>query len=193
MIYTGNGLTVRICVQPTRYHHWMAFACFSSMRRFLPDATMELAIFGRPGLFFDWASRLRIPFLRRKPIRPAPMLEADKPGMLVLCPECIAVRPWDDDRLMTDSMVTRTGTACLRWDKEYEISDVFCVNAKSDSYAPLADVSGGLGSFVLSEWIDKDVSFLAHRFVTGSDTQMELAVLEEWQRAANLATCLGLN
>ena len=164
------------------------------MRRFLPDAEIELAVFGRVGFFFNWASRLRLKVLRRQAISAAPIVEAET-GLLVVVPECVAVRQWDDERLVTESFVNRTGTACLKYSKEFEITDVLCADAKSESYAPLADVSNGVGSFVPGDWIDKNVCFLTYinRFKTGKETLTELAVLDEWRRATNLASSMGLN
>lgn len=164
------------------------------MRRFLPDADVELAVFGRGGFFYNWASRLRVKVRRRPAILAAPIVEAES-GLLVVNSECIAVRQWDDDRLLTESLVNRTGTACLRRDKECEITDLLCADPRSESYAPLADVSNGVGGFVPKNWIDKSVCFLTYisRFRTGKETLTELAVLEEWQRATLLASSLGLN
>lgn len=194
MIYTGDGLKVRICAYPTHYHHWMAFTCYSSLKRFLPDATIELAVFGRAGLFFEWASRLRLKVLRRQAINAAPILEAE-PGLLVVTSECVAVRQWDDPLLTTASMVNRSGTACLRHVGEFEITESLCMSPKSDGYAPLTDVSAGIGAFVPENWIHKSDCFLAdiNRFRTGNETQTEVAVFDEWRRAINFAGCLGLN
>lgn len=193
MIYTGDGLRVRICTYPTPYHHWMSFACYSSMRRFLPDAEIELAVFGRKGFFYDWASRLRVKVLRRPDVLAAPLIEAE-PGMLAVTSECVAVRPWDNEQL-SDSVVNRSGSACLRRNNECQISGLLCEDAKQDGYTPLASVAGGVGGFVPKDWIDKSVCFLTYvnRFRTGEETLTELAVFEEWQRATTLASSLGLN
>lgn len=194
MIYTGDGLRVRICAYPTHYHHWMSFACYSSVRRFLPDATVELAVFGRSGLLFDWASRLRLKVLKRKPTLAAPILESE-PGLLVITSDCIAVRQWDDPSLLKTSVTNRTGTACLRGSGEYQIGESLCMNPKAEGYAPFADVSHGVGAFVSEQWIHRTDCFLAYidGFGTENDTQTERAVLDEWRRAMNLTGCLGLN
>jgi hypothetical protein len=194
MIYTGEGLRVRICTYPTVYHHWMSFVCYSSMRRFLPDAEVELAVFGRPGFFYDWAARLRLRTLRRPPVLAAPLVEAES-GMLAITSECVAVSQWENDIFLTESLVNQSGTACLRHNNDFVISNTFCEGAKFDGYVPLVNVSEGVGSFVSKDWIDKSTSFLTNinRFKTGKETQMELAVLEEWQRAIVLASSLGLN
>jgi len=163
------------------------------MRHFLPDAKIELAVFGRKGFFYDWAYRLLLNVVRRPDVLAAPLIEAE-PGMLVVTSECVAVEPWNDD-MLSRSLVNRTGTACLRRDKECEISNVLCEDAKYDGYTPLVNVAGGVGGFVPKDWIDKSVCFLTYvnRFRTGNETQMELAVFEEWQRATMLASSLGLN
>jgi hypothetical protein len=164
------------------------------MCHFLPDAKVELAVFGRGGLFYDWASRLRLRMLRRPAVPAAPIVEATS-GLLVVTSECIAVRQWEGDRLLTESLVNRTGTACLRRSKQCEITDDLCADPRSDGYAPLADVSSGVGGFVPKDWIDKSVCFLTYinRFRTGKETPTELAVLEQWHRAVSLASSLGLN
>lgn len=165
MIYTGDGLKVRISVLPTHYHHWMGFACYTSMKHYLPDATFELAITGRPMFFFDWAARFQLKVARHC---------AEHPNLLCVQSEFMAVRQWDDD---------------------WRNASVICEDAKSENYTPMVDVSGGVGAFVRSEWIDSHACFLKHvpNFRTGNETQTELAVLDGWQRAANLAACLGLN
>lgn len=164
------------------------------MRRFLPDAEIELAIFGRKGFFYDWAARLRTRVLRRPDVLAAPLIEAE-PGMLAVTSECVAVRQWDDAVLSTGSLVNQTGSACLRRDGECVIGNALCEDAKHDGYTPLVNVAAGVGGFVPKDWIDKSVCFLTYvnRFRTGKETLTELAVFEEWQRATMLASSLGLN
>lgn len=194
MIYTGNGLTVRICAIPTPYDHWMSFACYASIRRYLPDAVVELVVFGRPGVFFDWARRLRLRIVKRSATSPAPLVEADDANVLAILPTCIAVREWIDSRL-NESWVTPNGSACLRRESEMQIGDLVCADAKADAFSPLADVSGGVGEFVPSRWIDTHACFLAgvNTFRSGSETPTESAVFDEWHKAIALAGCLGLN
>ena len=164
------------------------------MRRFLPDAEIELAVFGRPGFFYDWAARLKLKILKRPPILAAPLIEAE-PGMLVVTSECVAIHQWDSENLLTGSLVNRSGSACLRRAGECEISNTLCENAQHEGFAPLADVSNGVAGFVPKDWLNKSVCFLTYvnRFRTGKETTTELAVLEEWQRATTLASSLGLN
>ncbi len=194
MIYTGIGLRVRICAIPTHYHHWMAFACYSSVRRYLPDAEIELVVFGRQSLFFNWAKTLHLKTVRGID-QPAPIFDANGSGVLALSPECIAVRQWDNDKFVIDSFVNRSGTCCLKWQKDCEITELLCADAKLDLYTPFADVSKGVGAFVSSDWIHRGACFLSHidSFVTGNETQTERAVFDEWHRAISLAACLGLN
>lgn len=190
MIYTGKGLTVRICVMPTCYDHWMSFACYCSIKRYLPDADVELVAHGK-SRFFNWARRLRLRIITRN-LPPVPQNEADRPGILAIFPNCIAIREWSDE---IKSCINVSGSACFRQNDEVCINDSLCSNVKSDGYTPLTDIVEGIGCFVVSEWLDKDACFLNRvaRFESGNETQTEIAVLNEWRRAALLAVGLCLN
>ena len=195
MIYTGDGLRVRICVPTTNYHHWMALASYSSLKRFLPDAAFEIVVHGRSRFLFGWASQLRLKMTRRDATAPAPRFEATEAGVLAVTAECFAVRQWEDDRLRSGSFVSRDGSACLNNGGDCEICDFLCADVRSEAYTPLVTVCNGLGSFVPSEWIHRDACFLtsAGKYRAGCKTPTEAAVLDEWQRTTSLAACLGLN
>ena len=96
---------------------------------------------------------------------------------------------------MTASVANSEGSAFLNRGGQCEIGDFLCGCVQDDGYTPLVNVAKGVGSFVPSQWIDRNACFLANvnRFRPGCKTPTEVAVLDEWQRATTLAACLGLN
>lgn len=193
MINTGDGLRVRICSPSTYYYHWMSFACYVALKRNLPDATVELVIQGKPTAYFDWARTLRLRVIHRDMV-PVPLVEA-QPGLVALSPECVSVRPWTDERLLSGSWASPDGAVCVRRDGDCVPCDFLCGHAKDDPCTPFVSAARGAGSFVPEKWLHRSRCFLslATEFKAVCDTPAELAVINEWQRATLLATGLGLN
>jgi hypothetical protein len=197
MIYTGTDLKVRICSRPTHYHHWMSFACYASLSRYLPDAKVELAVPGRANFFFDWARRFKIPIIQKQemsvreaanvclPIVPPPGAF----GVLAIAPECIAVRPFD---LTTPSVVNESGTACLFRGGEMVVSNSLCGSARSDAASPFADVTDGVGRFDPKKWSEKTGCFLSEVDLFSSEgmSSTEWAVMKEWKKTAAVIATL---
>lgn len=191
MIYTGTDLKVRICTRPTHYHHWMAFACYSSIARYLPDARVELAVSGRANFFYEWARRFKIPIVQKQesPVREQatgvclPIVPHNTFGVLAISPECIAVRPFD---VTLRSVVNEAGTACLFRGGDVIVSDAVCSPARSEFAAPFADVSEGVGGFDRAKWLGKTGCFLVDvdLFSCEDMTSTEWSVIREWKKTA---------
>lgn len=197
MIYTGTDLRVRICTQPSHYHHWMSFVCYSSLMRYLPDAKVELALSGRANFFYDWARRFKIPILQNRigtiseqaTNTCLPIVPGYKGGVLAITPECIAVRPFD---VTVPSVTNAAGTACLFRGGEMVVSESVCAAAKSESVSPFADVTDGVGNFRRDGLLEKHGCFMSDIDLFSSEdmTSTEWAVIKEWRKTATMIATL---
>jgi hypothetical protein len=165
---TGGGLGILIRCEPEPHHGWMSFSLWYSINKSLPDASVAVACRrGIPAPHFRWCWKLKVPYFQHDgdPLSSARAKNHFRDvEPLLVGPSVVAVR-------------------------EYGVSEVGPVPAKSEGYAMLVDYGGGCGKFVLSDWIHKrknpPFDALASLRTAGM-TANELKVFSVWDRCRPL-------
>jgi len=160
---TGNNLQIIIDCDYNAESNWMAFASWYSINVNLPDA--QVVISPKRGLgnflFFNWTYKCDVPCIFH-----SSKLDIYKTfnNMMVIPCSVMAVRSYS------------------------EFGEVGPLSVKSVELPTFVDFSGGCGSFVLSEWINRivDDPFASawNRFASYGLTANERKVLKFWEKMA---------
>lgn len=148
---TGFNLNILIACDYLPHHNWMSFLCWYSLTKNLPEANVFVASHRRLMKYdlFSWTRKCKVPFILHKEtddngqIQAAFEQGASKP-LLVLPPDCICVRDFDESGFSPESLS--------------EISKLdfnLSCDCKESRSCPFVTYSDGWGKFVSSAWINK--------------------------------------
>lgn len=158
-------LTVIIQCEYTPGDNWMAFASWYSMRKNLPEA--EVVVACKRGVakkqYFCWPRRGNINFFMY-----SDSYTWNRDKIITIHPRVMALNPYDPS--LEGPM-----------------------NVKSNLRATFADYSEGCGSFVVSQWINRDVGPFQEavkRFSTPEMSVNETKLLTLWQQSYGLYSTL---
>ena len=166
----GNGINVIIEAEATPIHDWMAFSCWYSLTKNLPDATVGIRFNSRDNHnLFQWVKRLKIP-----------RYFANHEG-LSFEPSVVMVRE-----------LTKVHLELLQENFNIVNNYLLC-DAKVDNIVPFVSFSNGCGAFVTSNWINSmDYPFpWAERFMTSTSTTNEVRILKLWKQLSPLYTTVS--
>lgn len=157
---TGLGLTIVIQSEYRSSHDWRAFACWYSIRSFLPDATFAIAAPKTANTkmvsqCFRWARRAGIS------MRPATGVVIDD--------HVIMVR---DTNLSGDETILGSG---------------LCADCRTDSAVPFVYVGEKCGKYDKERWPHAP---FAQSFLSPDVTENERLVLQMWQKMASAYTAM---
>lgn len=153
--YTGDGLGLIISCDYVPEHDWMAFLCWYSISKNLPDAKVHVGC-NRKVMQCDilrWVRRCGLPFYLHRDM-PAGEERAAVKGkealnghLLTVHPRYVCLRDFDEAQVDADEVVV--GDGCLE--------DIPCLHSPSRDQNPtvFVDCSDGWGKFVPSAWINK--------------------------------------
>jgi len=154
----------------------MAFCCWYSFSKMLPDAEFKLAInratkIDRP--LFSWANKVGIKNYTK--------VENNKKTIFLDC-ATIMVRELNDVFL---NVFEKSNTGSL---PEELIS-----TAQQDAYVPFVEYRSGCGNFFMAEWIDiAECPFnWADKFMTAEATVNEIKILRLWKQMGPLYATLS--
>ncbi len=147
----GHGLSVLIACESNGINNFLAFSCYYSLQKNLPDAKMAIAC-TRPTdpqvLPFSWVHRLGIPFFYRSHNSFAAKIAHRRgllsPPILVLPSEIVCLR----------SMSPNVLASLSEQSKPYTTEDKITLPAKSPEPAVFCSLESGCGHFHPSRWID---------------------------------------
>ncbi len=176
----GDNLNVIINGNYNISHEWMAFACWYSINKNLPDAKVELVISSAGAVsrqLFDWTGRVGVRLHLNKHVEL-------KPNSLAV-PACsMAVRdlPQGAVDLLNDKSIT-----IMNEEKG------LCCEAKEDCFVPFVTYLEGVGNFVTGDWINKDECPFpwADRFMSHSANANEIRILKLWKQLSQIFTTVS--
>lgn len=163
---TGDGLVVVIECKQIASNDWMAFACWYSFNKTLPDAEVMISV--QKGKInrqiFLWPSKVGVRFYNEE--------ISDKRLIFVDC-AVMAIREMNDSFL-----------SVLNNSFGNEIPGELICEAKEEIYVPFVRYRGGCGNFFMSEWIDiVDCPFpLVDKFMIHSASSNEIRILKLWKQ-----------
>lgn len=186
MTFTGDGLNIVIACDYVPHHNWMAFICWYSISKNLPDAKVSIFCHRRIMKFdlFDWSRKCKIPFVLHSPSDTQGQLEiikqsANKP-VLVVYPESVCIRDFDEAQFDFDIFLQ----------KEIYISDNnLCCDCKEENNSSVfVTYNHGWGKFVTSNWINKMTSpfIFGVKYNKGEVTSSEVRIGKLWNSATTL-------
>ncbi len=171
---TGNGLTVAIASQYEYQRDWLAFACWYSIHKMLPDADIALLLPKTQDVIklarcFRWAERAHVKKLRRMNNRP----------LLVVNDDVIAVR---DLKLPNESCRSEDGSVSLLYEKTAEslpINFKLCSDCKGDDYTAFVKVGDECGKYKRNDQLVVPPFFSHYKLDL---TINESLVVDLWQK-----------
>lgn len=121
---TGSGLSLLINCWYVPHHHWMTFASWYSVKKFLPDAEVSIHCNRQNGDYrwplFGWAVKLRAKFSYNRP------------------------KNFSGLEIQANTMAVRT----------WQQNDNQVVMANSNEISTFVNYGDGCGNFVMAEWIN---------------------------------------
>lgn len=176
MTETGLGLTIIIESNYTFSGDWMAFACWYSISKMMPDAEVRLSVtkvskIDRP--LFAWANKVGIKHYNKD--------DLNKKTIFLDC-AIIMVRELNDNFLNALDINT-----------ESSVPEELISTAHQDGYVPFVEYRSGCGNFFMAEWIDiAECPFSwADKFMTAEATVNEIKVLKLWKQMGPLYATLS--
>lgn len=155
---TGEGLGILLKCKPIMAHGWMSFAAWYSFNKNLPDAKIAVNLEkGTPNNFMMWCWKMKVPFSQSTDKFKC----LENKEIMVLKPEIMAVRAFDPERIGPSKV-------------------------KLNEFTTFVDYSDGVGSFVTSEWIDKEAPFGNGRRFGKHATVVENKILSLWDKCREL-------
>lgn len=184
---TGDGLNVLIACDYVPHHSWMAFLCWYSLTKNLPDAKVGIACHRRlmKHNLYDWCRKCKVPFLLHKAEEDqaavALQLKLVATPLLVVPPDSVCLRDFEEGGFSPDA---------IGQDRIYRLEEAagLSCDCKEENPCVFVRYAEGWGKFVTASWIHK----LACPFVTdkrylyGSMTANELRIGKLWSAVAPL-------
>jgi hypothetical protein len=155
----GLGLNIVIETEYTPCHDWMTFSAWYSIKKTLPDAKVIIKVDKRKinrELFF-WVSKFKVKMTT----------SFEETPLLIIPDHVIASREFKGEI------------------EKSVLDEELYVDARGDSAKPFISYKNGWGSFVIDEWIDKEMSPFsnAEKFMTDNMSINEVRVLKFWKLA----------
>ncbi len=161
--HLGNNLNILIKCNYSYAHDWMAFACWYSLDKFLPDAKVIIACTPTDvkEQVFTWPKRVGVPMRRNLVERPVLVLDCDT----------VIIRDLVDVKYLNEAGQIMNGQEIIS-------------EANSEDFTPFVSYKNGCGNFVTAQWINTtECPFpWADRFMTHSATINEVKVLKLWKQ-----------
>lgn len=198
---TGAGLTALILCDYVTHHNWMAYLCWYSLTKNLPDA--QIVVLCNRNLMthrlFDWCRLCKVNFRLHKicdqdqRIALAISLGVTTP-ILALQPDVIAARSLADGNISLDFLQNTPKAVSPKVTLVNDLSAVAvdfpdaCCEAKEEKITTFVSYSEGWGKFVTSSWINKVSCPFSpeNRYAHGSLTVNELKLAKLWSASAPL-------
>jgi hypothetical protein len=185
---TGENLNILISCDYSVANNWMAFLCWYSLTKNLPDAKVAIACnrtMMSNGLF-TWVKKCNIPFELHKcmdfqaQIDLVLQKEIFTAPLLVLKPDTVVIRDFEESGFDANSLQDKIALAS-------DYPDL-CCEAKEDKPCVFATYSNGWGKFVTSSWIHKiSCPFTSeNRYVDGNMTANEMRIGRLWSAVTPL-------
>lgn len=190
---TGEGLSVLIACDYLPHHHWMSFAAWYSVSKFLPDAQVGILCNRRPldWHMYGWVKTLKLKMRYHQPLTKEQQVKAALGGfltapLLVLEPDVVIVRELED--------LSPFDKPFVKSDKVWIVNDPdappeqadLCRDVKDEQSATFVSYPEGWGNFVTSTWINSARSPFQHRFGKAGMTSNEVKVEKLWQQLSHL-------
>jgi hypothetical protein len=174
----GGGLNILISCDYSVCHNWMAYLCWYSINKNLPDAKVFITCC-RNNVncnLFSWTKKVNVPFRmyngEYKLKNSAGF--ADIP-MLILPPDVVAIRDFEESGL--DPNVIKD--VCF-----VDNTSLIC-DAKEEEFCVFASYSNGWGKFVTSEWINRSgCPLLGSNFKDPIMTFNEVRISDLWKASS---------
>ena len=192
-MFTGRYLNILISCDNCWHHSWMSYATWYSIYKNLPDAEVTLLAPRKNMNYFKWPKKVGINFSLHKPIDYLKEYQISlcKLPLLVLEPDVMVINEFNLDiaekvfYINSDEKVFFIGSQ-----KAERVFFDLCGQAKDNKPCSLVSYSGGCGSFVLSEWINKKTCPFGKvsKYNKGFLTSNESKVFQMWK---NMASSFG--
>lgn len=166
---TGNNLAIVINIDKNPFSPWMAFCSWYSILKNLPDADVFICAksdFLKSDTVSNWAKRCDINFFQYGDQnylnRLKDKFSSNYEKTLFISPDVMAVDVYLKDEI---------------------------VSSKSKEFATFVTYSDGVGNFVLTECINKNVlpfGNISSRFVTSKMSVNESRIIKIWKKAEKL-------
>lgn len=156
---TGSGLNIIIECEYCTHHNWMAFASWYSISKNLPDAVTQIYCTRKTSNIplFKWPGKVGAKFGYGQ-IAPHGRQKMEEGGFILITPDVLAVRQWDEKGHVVD--------------------------AASEEMSTFVSYLNGCGKFVMDSWINKIEPPFAkvNSFKKNGMTTNEARVLELWSK-----------
>jgi len=141
----GDGLNILISCDHIPGHSWMAYVCWYSISKNLPEAKVFVVSRRKnvTGNLFLWTKKVNIPFQMYNGEYSLSNLAGltDRP-MLIVPPESVAIRDFEEAKIDPSSI-----------NDVVLLNSPFVCDSKEDDACVFSSYFNGWGNFVLSEWI----------------------------------------
>ena len=180
---TGEGLNILIACDYISHHNWMAFLCWYSLSKNLPDAKITVAAHRRLMKYdyFNWTRKCGVPFVLHKATDEEGQIDAAECGrpLLVVAPEAVCVRDFDEAGFSPDT---------LSEEKVHRLDASLCCDCKEDKPSVFVTYPNGWGKFVTATWIHRmSCPFIfGVKFAQGEMTANEVRIGRLWSAATPL-------
>jgi hypothetical protein len=188
---TGKGLSILISCDYIFYHNWMAFLCWYSISKNLPDAKVVIGCNRQlmTNQLFNWTKKVGIPFKLHKE-----MSKEDEVDLLlqeglislpvlVLDPCTLAIRDFEESGFDIDKIKGKIFAS--------EMPDL-CCDAKEDRFCVFVTYFNGWGKFITSNWINNlNIPNISNKkYKENLTTANEVRIVKIWENAGMLLQTL---
>lgn len=178
---TGKNLSICIGCDYSPHFNWMTFLCWYSIQKNIPDAKVYISCFRKNFSYeyFNWTKRCKIPFSMTSNEDWEKRIKNSDEKTLYISGNNVCVSDLFEFNSINDVFMNK---------KIANGDDFFSGDCKEDKNYLFVTYKNGWGSFVLSNWINKNGSpfFEKSNFKYGSMTINEMRINKLWVSAASL-------
>jgi hypothetical protein len=181
---TGKNLSICIGCDYSSHSDWMAFLCWYSIQKNLPDSKISISCLRTPSNYdhFHWVKRCKTTLNITKKTNWEDRIKScdTKNKILYVSSDYVCISGIDE---LPEIQALFANKEIFNGDEEE-----FCGDCKEDKNYLFATYKNGWGNFVLSKWINNNNSplLLGTQFKSGLMTVNEMRVGNLWDSASKL-------